>query len=166
MAVSRSEVFLLCAIGLIFLARPAAAFGAGNIASLSKVEGVNWRHGDIEDIILTLAAAKSMSGKKFSKLDIKRVCHSCRQRHRLVLTMSRSTLATGFEITRKQSTLVRSNMSAPKRYASCCGCLGSCRLATVQGSSSMMMFSRLEVRTDVEQGHHRTPWLLSARRAY
>ncbi|KPI38738.1 uncharacterized protein AB675_5786 [Cyphellophora attinorum] len=73
MAFSHGEIFLLLAIGLTFLARPAAAFGAGNIASLSKVEGVNWRHGDIEDIILTLAAAKSMSGKKFSKLDIKRI---------------------------------------------------------------------------------------------
>lgn len=72
MAFSHSELFLVFTIGLILLARPTAAFGAGNIASLSKVEGVNWRHGDIEDIILTLAAAKSMKGK-FSKLDIKRV---------------------------------------------------------------------------------------------
>ena len=48
----------------------AHAFGAGNIASSSKVEGVNWRHGDIEDILLTLAITGS---KKFSKMDVKRV---------------------------------------------------------------------------------------------
>jgi hypothetical protein len=144
MAFSHGEVFLLLSIGLIFLARPAAAFGAGNIASLSKVEGVNWRHGDIEDIILTLAAAKSMSGKKFSKLDIKRVCHSCRRRPRLVLTMARSTLATGFEITPKLLMLARSNMSAPRPFVSSFGCLGSCHLDTAQASSSMMCSRRSE----------------------
>ena len=59
MACSHGQVFFICAIGLILLARPAAAFGAGNIASLSKVEGINWRHGDIEDTLLTIAAAKA-----------------------------------------------------------------------------------------------------------
>lgn len=73
MACTHGQFFFLCAIGLILLARPAAAFGAGNIASLSKVEGVNWRHGDIEDTLLSIAAAKAMSGKKFGKLDVKRV---------------------------------------------------------------------------------------------
>lgn len=73
MACTHGHFFLFCAIGLVLLARPAAAFGAGNIASLSKIEGVNWRHGDIEDTLLTLAAAKVMSGKKFGKLDVKRV---------------------------------------------------------------------------------------------
>lgn len=88
MAYPDSHLFLLLAIGLIFLAQPAAAFGAGNIASLSKVEGVNWRHGDIEDILLTLAAAKSMSGKKFGKLDVKRVSHLLPHQCRLVDTDS------------------------------------------------------------------------------
>lgn len=73
MAPSSCQFMLLCAIGVILLARPAVAFGAGNIASISKVEGVNWRHGDIEDVLLTIAAAKAMSGRKFSKLDVKRV---------------------------------------------------------------------------------------------
>lgn len=51
--------------------RPAAAFGAGNIASTSKAEGQRFRHGDIEDVLLTLAIRSS--GKKFSKMDVKRV---------------------------------------------------------------------------------------------
>lgn len=38
---SRSNVFLLGLIAIIVLARPAAAFGAGNIASISKIEGQN-----------------------------------------------------------------------------------------------------------------------------
>ncbi|KAJ5341916.1 hypothetical protein N7541_011040 [Penicillium brevicompactum] len=49
------------------------AFGAGNIASLSKLEGQNWRHGDIEDALLTLLLARVAGGKKFGKLDVKRV---------------------------------------------------------------------------------------------
>ena len=60
-------------VGVILLARPTNAFGAGNIASTSKIEGENWRHGDIEDILLTLLSARAMGGKKFSKLDVKRV---------------------------------------------------------------------------------------------
>lgn len=55
---------------LVLLARPTSAFGAGNIASTSKVEGQNWRHGDIEDTLLTLLA---FNGRKFSKMDVKRV---------------------------------------------------------------------------------------------
>jgi hypothetical protein len=70
---SSGQLVFFCALVVVLLARPAAAFGAGNIASLSKVEGVNWRHGDIEDALLTIAAAKAMSGKKFGKLDVKRV---------------------------------------------------------------------------------------------
>ncbi|CAG8424707.1 unnamed protein product [Penicillium salamii] len=49
------------------------AFGAGNIASLSKLEGQNWRHGDIEDALLALYLARAAGGKKFGKLDVKRV---------------------------------------------------------------------------------------------
>uniref|UniRef100_A0A8H7N7V6 Het-C-domain-containing protein n=1 Tax=Bionectria ochroleuca TaxID=29856 RepID=A0A8H7N7V6_BIOOC len=59
-------------LSLVWWAAPAAAFGAGNIASISKVEGKNWRHGDIEDVLLSLAAAHAYNrGKKFSKLMIK-----------------------------------------------------------------------------------------------
>ncbi|CAG8901329.1 unnamed protein product [Penicillium nalgiovense] len=46
------------------------AFGAGNIASISAVEGKNWRHGDIEDVIKTLAF---ISGHKWTSTMIKRV---------------------------------------------------------------------------------------------
>jgi hypothetical protein len=69
---SFGSLLLPCAILLIFWARPAHAFGAGNIASLSKIEGQNWRHGDIEDTLLSLLISSS-TGKKFSKMDVKRV---------------------------------------------------------------------------------------------
>lgn len=67
-----SSFWLPCMILLVFWARPTAAFGAGNIASLSAIEGQNWRHGDIEDTLLTLLIS-SRTGKKFSKMDVKRV---------------------------------------------------------------------------------------------
>lgn len=73
MAFSTSNIVFLCAIGIILLARPAHAFGAGNIGSTSKIEGQNWRHGDLEDTLLTIVASRAMGGKKFSKLDVKRV---------------------------------------------------------------------------------------------
>ncbi|KAG6004934.1 hypothetical protein E4U21_000603 [Claviceps maximensis] len=63
-------------LGFIVLAAlvgPAAAFGAGNIGSTSKVEGQNWRHGDIEDALLTLAMAQAMKHKKFNKIMVSRV---------------------------------------------------------------------------------------------
>jgi hypothetical protein len=77
MALSTSQIVLLCAIGTILLARPAHAFGAGNIGSTSKIEGQNWRHGDLEDTLLTIVASRAMGGKKFSKLDVKRVGRPC-----------------------------------------------------------------------------------------
>ncbi|OTA97053.1 hypothetical protein M434DRAFT_392230 [Hypoxylon sp. CO27-5] len=63
-------------LGLVFLfvfARPALAFGAGNIAGISKVEGQNWRHGDIEDTLLSILMARAVGGKKFDKLMVSRV---------------------------------------------------------------------------------------------
>ena len=68
--------YWLCAIFIIvvFWISPSHAFGAGNIASASKIEGSNWRHGDIEDTLLQLLIARAYgNGKKFSKLDVKRV---------------------------------------------------------------------------------------------
>lgn len=76
---------------LLLLARPAQAFGAGNIASISKIEGINctssldlrlWiatdfatsgRHGDIEDTLLTLVMSRAAGGKKFDKMMVARV---------------------------------------------------------------------------------------------
>ncbi|KAJ5670378.1 uncharacterized protein N7477_005741 [Penicillium maclennaniae] len=46
------------------------AFGAGNIASISAVEGKNWRHGDIEDMLKTVAF---IAGHKWTSTQIKRV---------------------------------------------------------------------------------------------
>ncbi|KUL84723.1 hypothetical protein ZTR_07642 [Talaromyces verruculosus] len=55
---------------LIALPGKAEAFGAGNIASISTVEGKNWRHGDIEDTIQALAF---IHGHKWTSAMIKRV---------------------------------------------------------------------------------------------
>ncbi|KAF3909827.1 hypothetical protein ABW21_db0203499 [Orbilia brochopaga] len=55
---------------LVFAVGPAAAFGAGNIASISKIEGRNFRHGDIEDILKTLLFLK---GGKWTSKQVKRV---------------------------------------------------------------------------------------------
>ena len=63
----------LCAvvvISFLLFASPAAAFGAGNIASISKIEGHNWRHGDIEDLLKTVAFLK---GHKWTSMMIRRV---------------------------------------------------------------------------------------------
>ncbi|KKK21256.1 hypothetical protein ARAM_001267 [Aspergillus rambellii] len=62
----------LLALGLILLLLPCQvhAFGAGNIASISKVEGQNWRHGDIEDMLKTIAFIK---GHKWTSNMVKRV---------------------------------------------------------------------------------------------
>lgn len=70
----RAPGFLLGLVLLVCLVQPAAAFGAGNIASVSKVEGQNWRHGDIEDALLTLAMAHAIKGgRKFNKRTVSRV---------------------------------------------------------------------------------------------
>lgn len=70
---SSTPLLLATVILLICYARPTHAFGAGNIASFSKIEGQNWRHGDLEDTLLTLLMTSAQGGKKFSKLDVKRV---------------------------------------------------------------------------------------------
>ncbi|OGM43205.1 putative cell cycle control protein TINC [Aspergillus bombycis] len=63
----------LCLLSLLAFSGQAHAFGAGNIASISRIEGQNWRHGDIEDVLLTLFLARVAGGRKFSKLDVQRV---------------------------------------------------------------------------------------------
>ncbi|KAL9641219.1 MAG: hypothetical protein Q9204_000207 [Flavoplaca sp. TL-2023a] len=65
-----SGLIIVFAVLLLFQASPAAAFGAGNIASISKIEGRNWRHGDIEDMLKTIAFIK---GHKWTSMMIKRV---------------------------------------------------------------------------------------------
>ncbi|QPH18380.1 hypothetical protein C2857_003400 [Epichloe festucae Fl1] len=69
----RNHGLILGLIVLVVLISPAAAFGAGNIGSTSKVEGLNWRHGDIEDALLNLAMAQAMKHKKFNKIMVSRV---------------------------------------------------------------------------------------------
>ncbi|KAK0730410.1 heterokaryon incompatibility protein Het-C-domain-containing protein [Lasiosphaeris hirsuta] len=65
--------FLLGFIVLFLFARPTLAFGAGNIAGISKIEGQNWRHGDIEDALLQILMARAVGGKKFDKIMVSRV---------------------------------------------------------------------------------------------
>ncbi|KAL2178775.1 heterokaryon incompatibility protein Het-C-domain-containing protein [Thermothelomyces heterothallicus CBS 202.75] len=73
MATFKPYPFLLGFVILFCFVRPTLAFGAGNIASISKVEGQNWRHGDIEDALLKIAMARVAGGKKFDKLMVSRV---------------------------------------------------------------------------------------------
>ncbi|KAI9743502.1 MAG: hypothetical protein M1818_002815 [Claussenomyces sp. TS43310] len=73
MAISASTTLLMTVGLILLLANPAHAFGAGNIASLSTVEGTNWRHGDIEDTLLTLFMSRAAGGKKFDKMMVARV---------------------------------------------------------------------------------------------
>ena len=77
---------MLLGMLLLLQAAPAVAFGAGNIgklieysgsssllivvASISKIEGHNWRHGDIEDMLKTVAFIK---GHKWTSMMVKRV---------------------------------------------------------------------------------------------
>jgi hypothetical protein len=65
-----SFLFLFTLLVILAFATPAAAFGAGNIASIAKIEGKNWRHGDIEDTLKTLAALR---GGKWTAMNIRRV---------------------------------------------------------------------------------------------
>jgi hypothetical protein len=45
---TNSLFLLLTFVVVLAFAAPAQAFGAGNIASIAKIEGHNFRHGDIE----------------------------------------------------------------------------------------------------------------------
>ncbi|MCJ1353885.1 MAG: hypothetical protein MMC33_003872 [Icmadophila ericetorum] len=67
---SPSSVLYLVLLALLIQASPAVAFGAGNIASISKLEGHNWRHGDIEDTLKTVAF---IHGHKWTSMMVKRV---------------------------------------------------------------------------------------------
>ena len=69
MANTKLLVLLGCIV-LLCLVTPSHAFGAGNIASISKIEGHNWRHGDIEDMLEKVAFLK---GHKWTSMMIKRV---------------------------------------------------------------------------------------------
>ncbi|KAK3336082.1 heterokaryon incompatibility protein Het-C-domain-containing protein [Cercophora scortea] len=73
MAFFKLDPVLLGVIVLFLFARPALAFGAGNIAGISSVEGQNWRHGDLEDTLLTILMARTVGGKKFDKIMVSRV---------------------------------------------------------------------------------------------
>ncbi|KAF2833025.1 Het-C-domain-containing protein [Ophiobolus disseminans] len=70
MGVSSKYLLLVAIAILVLLPTQAEAFGAGNIASISKIEGKNWRHGDIEDMLATVACLR---GHKWKSNMIKRV---------------------------------------------------------------------------------------------
>jgi hypothetical protein len=69
MANTKLLVLLGCIV-VLCLVTPSHAFGAGNIASISAIEGHNWRHGDIEDMLEKVACLK---GHKWTSMMIKRV---------------------------------------------------------------------------------------------
>ncbi|KAK4155540.1 heterokaryon incompatibility protein Het-C-domain-containing protein [Chaetomidium leptoderma] len=73
MATFKPYPFVLGFIVLFCFVRPTLAFGAGNIAGISKIEGQNWRHGDIEDALLKIVMARAVGGKRFDKLMVSRV---------------------------------------------------------------------------------------------
>ncbi|KAL2259653.1 hypothetical protein VTK26DRAFT_6612 [Humicola hyalothermophila] len=64
------STLLVLALLLVVLPGKAAAFGAGNIPSIAQVEGHNWRHGDIEDMLKTVAF---LHGKKWTSMMVSRV---------------------------------------------------------------------------------------------
>lgn len=68
MAIPTKSLLLIAIVLLVLLPAKADAFGAGNIASISAVEGKNWRHGDIEDMLATVACLR---GHKWKSLMIK-----------------------------------------------------------------------------------------------
>ncbi|OJJ51168.1 hypothetical protein ASPZODRAFT_12007 [Penicilliopsis zonata CBS 506.65] len=65
-----SPFVLVLTVVLVLLPTHVQAFGAGNIASISLLEGKNWRHGDIEDVLTTIACIK---GHKWTSSMVKRV---------------------------------------------------------------------------------------------
>lgn len=68
MGLSSNYVLLIAIALLVLLPGRADAFGAGNIASISAIEGKNWRHGDIEDMLATVTCLK---GHKWKSMMIK-----------------------------------------------------------------------------------------------
>ncbi|KAI0885037.1 heterokaryon incompatibility Het-C [Annulohypoxylon maeteangense] len=66
---SFGSLLLVIAIVLVVMPGKVAAFGAGNIPSIAQVEGHNWRHGDIEDMLKTIAF---LHGKKWTTLMVQR----------------------------------------------------------------------------------------------
>jgi len=68
MALQAKHLLLVAIVLLVLLPARAHAFGAGNIASISAIEGKNWRHGDIEDMLATVACLK---GHKWKSMMIK-----------------------------------------------------------------------------------------------
>ncbi|KAJ9613435.1 hypothetical protein H2200_003377 [Cladophialophora chaetospira] len=70
MALFSRDVLLVLLLCLVLFTWKADAFGAGNIASISAVEGKNWRHGDIEDVLKTVACIRH---HKWNSMMIKRV---------------------------------------------------------------------------------------------
>ncbi|KAH8892027.1 heterokaryon incompatibility protein Het-C [Thozetella sp. PMI_491] len=63
------RMLMVFALLLIVLPGRAHAFGAGNIPGIAQVEGHNWRHGDIEDMLKTIAF---LNGKKWTTMMVSR----------------------------------------------------------------------------------------------
>ncbi|PBP27556.1 heterokaryon incompatibility protein Het-C [Diplocarpon rosae] len=67
-----TSLLLALSVGVFLIATPVAAFGAGDIVDLAKINAVNYRHGDIENTLLELIMVAG-GNTKFDKLDVKRV---------------------------------------------------------------------------------------------
>jgi hypothetical protein len=102
MGISSNHLLLVAIAILVLLPAGADAFGAGNIASISKIEGQNWRHGDIEDMLATVACLK---GHKWKSSMIKVSSSTIFATITTTDLPSVYTSATGFATTHKPSML-------------------------------------------------------------
>ncbi|KAK9244663.1 heterokaryon incompatibility protein Het-C-domain-containing protein [Lipomyces tetrasporus] len=77
--ISPGMILLVLVVAIVAMPSGVSAFGAGNIPSVSAIEGKNFRHGDIEDTLATVIMStgslisKLTGGKKFNDMSIKRV---------------------------------------------------------------------------------------------
>lgn len=117
MASSTTYVLLIAVALLVLLPGRAEAFGAGNIASISAIEGKNWRHGDIEDMLATVACLK---GHKWKSMMIK-VFYTSPTNGRAAADRVNSacTLATGFETTPRYEHFPEGLCSLILRFLGC-----------------------------------------------
>lgn len=70
--ISNNVIPLLLVAAILCFVSPAYAFGAGNIPTASGLDGYNWRHGDIADLLLSLPISFK-TRYRFSPTDVSRV---------------------------------------------------------------------------------------------
>ena len=70
--ISNNVIPLLLIAAILCFVSPAYAFSAGNIPTASSLDGYNWRHGDIADLLLSLPISFK-TRYRFSPTDVSRV---------------------------------------------------------------------------------------------